>query len=172
MRSILGTGVVAWAVVVSLAGCGGKDICLGCDGSATPGPNTLVGVRGDIFQIQGSSALFEQVRVVFCVDFGGDFLDCQNTFTSSVDSSGRFSRSRITAGALRIGFRLDPNDDGVFDPTEPFAELQDPNGVLQNVPGGRTVEVLDVTIDFGSETATARQIRVTLTPTPTPSPAS
>ena len=172
MRSTVWMAAVAWAAAAALAGCGGKDICLGCDGRATPGPNTLVNVPRGILQIQGSSALFEQVRVVFCVDFGGDFLDCQNTFTTSVDSSGSFSRSRITAGSLRVGFRLDPNDDGLFDPTEPFAELEDPDGRLQNVPGGRTVELLDVTIDFGSETATARQIRVSLSPAPTPSPAS
>lgn len=172
MRGFLWGVVFLWAAAGALAGCGGKDICLGCEGNTTPSPQTLVTVQGDIFQIQGSSALPEQVRVVICVDFEGDFLSCQNTFTTSVDSSGNFSRSRVSAGSLRVGFRLDPNDDGTFAPDEPFAELEDPNGFLTNVQGGRTVSILSVTIDFAAETATAAEITVRTTPTPTPSPAS
>jgi hypothetical protein len=165
---MVGLGLVlASALAAVIASCGGSDICLGCDGNSTPSPNTLVAVQGGIFQIQGSSALPEQVRVVICVDFTGAFLDCQNTFTTGVSSSGDFSRTRITEGALRVGFRLDPNDDGTFEPTEPWAELQDPDGFLDNVAGGETAEILDITINFTDETATAEEIKVLRT-SPTP----
>lgn len=172
MRGVIGT-VGLWlglALVLgaAIASCGGSDICLGCDGNSTPSPNTLVAVQGGIFQIQGSSALPEQVRVVICVDFTGAFLDCENTFTASVSSSGDFSRTRITEGALRIGFRLDPNDDGTFEPTEPWAELQDPDSRLDNVTGGETAQVLDVTINFTGNTATADEITIVTSPSPTP----
>jgi hypothetical protein len=163
---------LALVLGVAIASCGGSDICLGCDGNSTPAPNTLVAVQGNIFQIQGSAALPEQVRVVICVDATGDFLSCQsNAFTTSVSSTGEFSRTRITEGSLRVGFRLDPNDDGVFDPNEPWAELEDPDGFLDSVPGGDTAQVLDITIDFAGNTATAEEIKIVTTASPTPAPA-
>jgi hypothetical protein len=172
MRRAIGTvGLwlgLALVLGVAIASCGGSDICLGCDGNSTPAPNTLVAVQGGIFQIQGSSAVPEQVRVVICVDFTGEFLACQNTFTTSVSSSGDFSRTRITEGALRVGFRLDPDDDGNFEPDEPWAELEDPDGFLDSVAGGETAQVLDVTIDFSGNTATAAEIKIVTSPSPTP----
>jgi hypothetical protein len=173
---MMGLGLVlAFALAAVIASCGGSDICLGCDGNSTPSPNTLVAVQGNIFQIQGSPALPEQVRVVICVDATGDFLSCENdAFTTGVSSTGEFSRTRITEGALRIGFRLDPNDDGRFDPDEPWAELQDPDGFLDDVAGGETAQVLDVTIDFAANTATAEEIeivRASPTPAATATPA-
>jgi hypothetical protein len=153
-----------------LASCGGADICLGCDGNSTPSPQNLVTATGNINQIVGSAALVEDVRVIFCVGFDGPFLDCTNTFSTTVDTNGNFTRSRLPKGSLRVGFRLDPNDNGMFEPTEPWAELEDPNGFLTNLTGGQTANILDVTIDFDTNTATATQITVTTTPTPTPNP--
>ena len=154
----------------ALAGCGGADICLGCNGNSTPSPQNLVTATGNINQVIGSAALLEDVRVVFCVDFDGPFLDCTNTFSTTVDANGNFTRSRLPKGSLRVGFRLDPNDNGMFEPTEPWAELEDPSGFLSNLSGGQTANILDVTIDFDTHTATATQITVTTTPTPTPNP--
>jgi hypothetical protein len=172
MRSALSAASAALVLAALVASCGGKDICLGCDGNSTPSPQNQVTVTGNVNQIVDSSALLQQVRVVFCVDFTGDFLECDNTFTASVDSAGNFSRSRLPRGSLRVGFRLDPDDDGTFEPDEPWAELEDPRGQLTNLSGGQTVQLFDITIDFGANTATAAEIRVVNTPSPTPNPSA
>src|SRR4030095_3084398 len=95
------------------AGCGGKHICLGCDGNSTPSPQNLVTATGNINQIVGSAALVEDVRVIFCIGFDGPFLGCTKTLRTTVDANGNFPRSRLPRGSLRVGFRLDPNDNGV-----------------------------------------------------------
>src|SRR5262245_31620354 len=170
MRGALSMVCAALPLAALLASCGGKDICLGCDGNSTPSPQNLVTAVGNINQIVNSAALVEDVRVIFCVGFDGPFLDCQNTFSTSVDTNGKFTRSRLPKGSLRVGFRLDPNDNGVFEPGEPWAELEDPNGTLSNLTGAQTANIFDIVIDFGANTATATQITVTTTPSPTPNP--
>ena len=172
MRGALSVGWVALSLALLLASCGGKDICLGCDGNTPVNPENQVSAQGNIFQIQNSAALVEDVRVVFCVNSDDpDFDQCVDTYATRVGADGNFSRSGINSGSMRVAFRLDPNDNGAFEPGEPFAELQDPNGFLGNVGPRQSVTLADVIIDFNAMTASADISKGTATsPTPRPSP--
>jgi hypothetical protein len=170
MRYAMAALGAALGLAALLASCGGADICLGCDGNTPVNPENQVTAQGNVFQIQNSAALVEDVRVVFCVNSDDpDFDQCVDTYATRVGADGNFSRSGINSGSLRVAFRLDPNDNGSFEPDEPFAELQDPNGFLGNVGPRQSVTLADVIIDFNSRTATADISKGSAT-SPTPRP--
>jgi len=158
-------------LVAALAACGGDDICLNCpSGTPTPGSSGVT-VTGNI----ASSSPFTSppnINVVICVGFDPDqgVQNCPDTFLTVPSVEGSFTRSSVDPGALTVFFWVDADDNGMIDPTDPLAQLADPEGQLSGVAAGQTATLGNVRIQFldGSATAT---ITVGQTPTPTPSAA-
>jgi len=167
-RRRLGVGLVV-LLTAGLLACGGDDICLNCP-NGTPSPGTQsVTVSGNI----ASSNPFTSppaINVVICLGLNEEGLEgCPTTFFTVPNNDGTFSRSNVEAGALSIFFWVDQNQNGMIEPDDLIAQLSDPEGLLDDVGAGRTVNVGNARILFLEGTATA-SITVTTTPTPTPSP--
>src|SRR5262249_5299433 len=132
---------LAAALAVLLASCGGGDICLNC----TPGgptPSTLVSITGNISQLS-ILVPFDQVSVIICLDLPPDkgASDCTHFFLAPVSETGAFARSSIQPGSETIFFWIDQNGNGMVNPGDPIARLQDPDGELVDVSTGQTVNV-------------------------------
>jgi hypothetical protein len=172
MRGALSVVCAALPLAALAASCGGKDICLGCDGNSTPSPQNLVTVQGNIRQVVNPPSLLENMGVFVCSnDPDGPIQQCEDGFTGTADADGNFVVRRVDRGSLRVAFWVDPNNTGSFQPDDLFGELQDPDGFLDNVTGGRTVVLSDVEVNLGTMTATAQEIQIVVSPSPTPNPA-
>jgi hypothetical protein len=150
---------------VAFSGCGGSNICLGCDPDTTPTPNpeNSVAVDGDIFTVIPDTLLDELV-VLACSERPPETapLDCGGRSTQPTND-GEFSISKVSEGALEI-FVYRRTD------TSLIAELEDPTGVLGDVRAGETADIQSMTVNFNTGIATALHIDVGSTPTPTPAP--
>ena len=150
-----------------LAGCGGSDICLGCDPSSTPTPNpeNSVDVIGDIFSAIPAT-LYTDLRVLVCTDRPSTTppLDCGGRNTEPLDD-GDFSISKVTPGSLEVFFYLRTD-------AEELAALEDPDEKLTNITRGETVDLQSITVNLNTGSAQASYIQIgpTATPTPTPDP--
>lgn len=151
---------------LTLAGCGGSNICLGCDPDATPTPNPAnsVTVDGDFFTVIPDTLLNELV-VLACSNRPVETapLDCGGR-SAQPDGDGEFSIAKVTEGALEI-FVYRHMD------TDQIAELEDPTNQLGDIRSGETAEIQSITANFNTGIATALHIDVGTTPTPTPTPA-
>ena len=168
--------MVAW-----LAACGGKDLCLNCPGGTPtpPGQNTVT-VEGNVFSSTppAPGTVMELVCVglsrSFTVDQCGQASAGGTLYIINNDTSGNFSRTGVMAGAERIAFWWDQNNDGMIDPSE-IVELVDTSGQLGSVAGGDTVSIANAAVTFpnatlpnGSASATITVTSGTPTPQPTP----
>lgn len=155
----------AISLSVGFSGCGGSDICLGCDPDATPTPNpeNSVLVEGDLYAVIPDT-LVEDMVVLVCTD--------REESTPAVDCGGRsvrpdgvgdFAVEKVRPGRLEVFFYP------LADATQ-IAQLDDPESVLANVRAGETAEIQSVTVDLGTGLAEALHISVGPTPTPTPTP--
>ena len=152
---------------LAISGCGGSDICLGCDPSSTPTPNpeNSVDVIGDVFSVIPST-LYTDLRVLVCTDRPATTapLDCGGRITEP-DDEGDFSISKVSPGALEVFFYL-------RDDAEELATLEDPDEKLANVTRSETVDIQSITVNLDSGLAEASYIQIgpSATPTPTPEP--
>jgi hypothetical protein len=150
---------------LTLAGCGGSNICLGCDPDATPTPNpeNSVTVLGDLFTVI-PDILLDELVVLVCSDRPAETapLDCGGR-SAQPDNDGAFSISKAREGSLELFIyrRTDTNQ---------IAELEDPTDELGNVRAGETADIQSITANFNTGIATALHIDVGPTPTPTPTP--
>jgi hypothetical protein len=161
-------------LAASMAGCGGKDICLGCtQGTPTPGGGSFVTVEGNILSSPGF-AKGDFVEII-CVGLSTGTIDqCGDAgvggtkFVANTDNAGNFEITGVDPGSERVGFWIDKNRDGVVDPDE-VLELADPDRQLQNLSAGDMVRIADADVDFSRSQATAAITVNTSTPTPAPS---
>ena len=164
-----GTRRIATALVLAalMIACGGPDLCFNCP-SGTPTATPSIVVTGSIAT---TNPLVNPtlINVVVCVDLppGTSVADCTTSFFIAVNSAGNFTRNNVDAGAETVLFWVDQNGDGMIDPGDPQALLQDPEGQLDNVRLGQTVTIASARVDFTQNTATAT-ISVGQTPTPAP----
>lgn len=147
----------------SLSGCGGSDICLGCDPSSTPTPNpqNSVDVNGDIFSAIPST-LYNDLRVLVCTDRASTTppLECGGRNTEP-DDNGDFAISKVSPGALELFIYL-------RDDSSRLATLQDPGDKLSDVTRSETVDVQSITVNLNTGLADAAYIEIGPTTTPTP----
>jgi hypothetical protein len=152
-----------------LLACGGDDICLQCpSGTPTPGVSGAI-VTGQIASVNPFTNP-ASINVVICVGLeeGQSVEDCPNTFLTTANTQGEFTRNNVQAGAETIFFWVDVDQNGMIDPDDPLAQLVDTEGQLDDVQSAQTVTLANVRIQFLQNAATA-DISVGLTPTPTPS---
>lgn len=151
-----------------LLACGGDDICLQCpEGTPTPGQSGAI-VTGNIVSTNPQTNP-SSITVIVCVglETGQSITNCPNSFYTTANTEGDFTRKNVIAGAETIFFWVDANQDGTIDEDDPQATLIDTEGELEDIQSGQTVTVANTRIDFVNQTATAT-ITVGLTPTPTP----
>ncbi|RMD81422.1 MAG: hypothetical protein D6815_11845 [Candidatus Dadabacteria bacterium] len=158
MKSIL-----ALCLAVLAAACGEGTLVFGV------GPKEdSISVTGTINNVTPPNATRDIVVFVFTNlrDPGTfrSFTDAESVVVAS--GSNQFTLSGVSPGDLTVVFLLDDvTPDGSIDPGDPFATLEDPNRVLENVSGGRTVQIEAVDITFESDadggTASAERIRTT-----------
>lgn len=155
-------------VAAVVSACGGGDICLQCpDGTPTPGSSGVT-VTGTIVSSNPTTAP-SSITTIVCVGLeqGQSVTDCPNSFYADVNTDGTFTRRNVKDGAETIFFWVDTDMNGMIDPDDMLAQLQDSEGTLDRVQNGQTVTLSDIRIAFLNNTATAN-ITIGLTPTPTP----
>lgn len=155
-------------LAAGLLACGGDDICLQCpDGTPTPGQSGAI-VTGQIVNTNPFTNP-ASINVVICVglDPNEGVENCPNTFITTANTQGDFTRNNVVAGSETVFFWVDADQNGMIDPDDPLAQLVDTQGALESVRSGQTVTLSSVRISFVDDTATAT-ISVTNTPTPTP----
>jgi hypothetical protein len=171
--------VAAPCLVLTLAGaCGEGTVCFGvCDGTRDNQNITVSGNVDDTVPPVPVDPTDNVAIVVFVYSDltkstppfeAGDFSDAEAAILSDMST---FSLSDIASGDLTVIFLLDETGDRQIDGCpdgatncDEFAILEDPDGTLSNVRGGRTVNIQDVDITFApgpdGGTATAFDIRV------------
>lgn len=156
----------ALALSIGISGCGGSDICLGCDPDATPTPNpdNSVQVEGDLYAVIPDT-LVEDMVVLVCTDRDESTpaVDCGGRSTRP-DSIGDFSIEKVRPGALEVFFY--PLGDA-----SQLAQLDDPNDRLGDVRASESATIQSITVNLGTGIAEALNISVGPAPTPTPTPA-
>jgi hypothetical protein len=164
-------GRLALLLAVTLASCGGSDICLQCP-TGTPTSTPTVTVTGNI----ANTTPFQNpstINVIICLNppASGSVENCGQTFLTDVNTQGQFTRTNVSPGPLAIFFWVDVNNDGMVDPGDPIAQLTDSQGLLDNVQAGQTATIANANINFNTNTATA-SITISVTPTPVPTAGS
>lgn len=170
-------GVALWT-----PGCGGKDLCFGCnpsDGPTSTGDGQ-VRIAGNIRGIVGGAPV-DQVRVVICLGLlsvADGFGACPpEDFTVGPLLTGNdYGPLFVLPGNINLAFVWDQAEDG-YSTADPIAILED-DGELDGLSDGDRVFIQDTDIDFARGRATAVSIDVNAgatsspTPTRTPTPAS
>ncbi|HZR83165.1 MAG TPA: hypothetical protein VFD92_18880 [Candidatus Binatia bacterium] len=163
--SLLGVLVVpAMLLPAFFAGCGGSDICLGCNPNGSPTPISGITVVGTVVFSDLGNVSGITVTICSNEEPRNDPSECTNPRHATTDLSGDFERDGVPAGSQQIFFdTVPPGQEGVA------AKLQDPQGELGSVDDGFTATLANVEINFARNVATA-DISVTVTPTSTPTP--
>ncbi len=136
----------------------------------TPGSNDSITVTGTINNVVPPNAARDIVVFVF-TNLGdpgtfASFDDAESVVVAA--SSSSFSVTGVSRGDLTVVFLLDDvTPDGSIDSGDFYATLDDPNGVLDTVAGGRQVEIDQIDITFEADadggSAVADTIRITTT---------
>lgn len=161
----------AWAVALAAtvavtAGCGGGDICLNCNPSGSPTPSTDVTVAGNVVFVDEGQIPGLVVTICANETSASDPSSCASPLHATVDINGDFVRTGVPPGSEQIFFSTEPEGE----PGTLSAKLLDPDGVLERVSAGFTVDAVNVEVAFLRNVASADQIVVAANPTPTPTP--
>ena len=183
---LLMTLLCAW----TLAGCGDGKICFGgnCGNDNNDDDEDTVTVQGNVDSVAPPNAVRDLVSFVYSgldpqdLADGPPFDNFRAADSDLVAEDGdTFSMDRVRRGDLTVIFLLDASEpDGVIDPGDECSVLLD-GGDLNDVGGGRRVDIQDIDIDFresscpggvpiatGCGCARADDIRVILEPAGSP----
>jgi len=141
----------------TLAGCGEGSVCFGgnCGNDSNNDDEETVTVEGNVDSVAPPNAVRDLVVFVYSAldaddrDNGPPFNDYKAADSDLVAvDDDTFSMDRVRRGDLTVMFLQDASEpDGTIDPGDECSVLLD-GGDLNDVGGGRRVDVQDIDIDF------------------------
>lgn len=140
----------------ALAACGSGSVCFGgnCGNNNNNDDEETVTVEGNVDSVVPPNAVRDVVVFAYTgldsqdLADGAPFDDYKDADSVVVTDEDTFSVDRVTRGSITVIVLLDaPDPDGVIDPGDECSVLLD-GGDLNDVNGGRRVDIRDIDIDF------------------------
>jgi hypothetical protein len=157
------TRLVALLISAYLAsGCGSGSVCFGGDCDNDDDDDRTVSVAGNIDTVAPPNAVRDVVVFVYTELVSADLADGPpfDDFKDAdavVVEDDEFSLERISRGDLSVILLLDaPEPDGTIDAGDECAVLL-AGGDLDDVSGGRLVEIEDIDVDFRESSCSSDQ---------------
>ena len=181
---MIGHAAMVLLIVSLLSGCGSGSVCFGgdCDDDDDDDDDKTVLVDGNVDTVAPPNAVRDVVVFVYTgldpsdLADGPPFDSFRDADAVVLDDDDAFSLDRIARGNLTLVVLLDdPEPDGTVDAGDECSVLR-AGGDLDDIEGGRRVEIEDLDVDFresscgGNQPATgcgcadADDITVTLAP--------